>query len=141
MHLGDDLVRAPDWPERLSEALAEREPAAWSRTDCACWSASAAQAMTGVDPAAPYRGRYDSYEGGLALIRADGFRHMKAWADRWWPRIDPSLARRGDWAWVRDRTPDGRFRYALTVVDGPVLRGPAGGRLPRERALTCWKVA
>lgn len=139
-HLGGDLHRLKDWPERLSHALSQRGALVWSETDCACWAASSAEAVTGVDPAAPYRGRYESYGEGLALIGLDGFRHMKHWADRWWPRIPPAMARRGDWAWVRDDAPDGRARYALMVVDGAVLRGPAGGRISRDQALICWKV-
>lgn len=50
------MNRLHDWPQRLSAYLfARREtPFEWGRHDCCKFSAGAVEAMTGVDPSAPW---------------------------------------------------------------------------------------
>lgn len=134
-----DIRRRRDWAERLGPALQPAEKV-WSVSDCATWSATACEAMTDVNPAAPYRGRYATEMEGIALLKAAGHRSFKAWVDSLFPRVEPARARRGDWAWVRQPDDTGRKRYALAVVDGAFLRTSTGVRLPRSEALTCWSV-
>ncbi len=134
------MQRRDDWPERLTEALEQIRVFVWGDTDCACGAALTALAMTGQDPAGPYRGRYTDYAEGLALLRQDGIRSIKHWADTMFARIAPAHAQRGDWALVRALADDGRRRFGLGVVDGPHIRLAGGGRLPRGAALIAWKV-
>ena len=69
------MPRYADWQTRLHEYLAgvARAPLAYGQHDCALFAADAICAMTGVDLAATYRGRYDSLAGGLQLLARDGF--------------------------------------------------------------------
>ena len=54
------MERFPDWARRLRSAIAERRdrPHAWGQHDCAINAADLVQAQTGIDFAAPFRGRY-----------------------------------------------------------------------------------
>ena len=69
------MQRYADWQARLHVYLASvaRAPLAYGQHDCALFAADAICAMTGLDLAARYRGRYDSLAGGLQLLVGDGF--------------------------------------------------------------------
>jgi hypothetical protein len=45
---------------------------AWGRHDCMLFAADWARALTGDDPAAAWRGSYDSQFGALAILTAEG---------------------------------------------------------------------
>jgi len=69
------MERRPDWPDRLHQALeAVREaPFRWGTNDCALFACDVVEAMTGLDLAADFRGRYRSQAGaGVVLKRACG---------------------------------------------------------------------
>jgi len=68
------LRRFTDWPGRLSAFLAEkeREAFAWGRNDCCLFTADAVAALTGVDPAADWRGAYDNEDAAQVLLDAAG---------------------------------------------------------------------
>lgn len=129
------IARYPDWRARLTAYLAAgaREPFAYGRHDCALFAAGAVAAMTGIDLAAPFRGRYRSLRGGLRVMRAAGYADHVALAAAHLPACDPARALPGDLA-VFD-TPDGR---ALGVVQGPgvYVLGPSGALsiMPRTAA-------
>ena len=59
---------------RLSAFLSakSRAPLAWGRDDCLMDVADWALALTGVDPAAPWRGTYDDESGADAILAAHG---------------------------------------------------------------------
>lgn len=119
------LKRRPDWRARLIAYLARaaREPFAEGRHDCALFLAGGVEAMTGVDYAAPYRGRYTTTRGGLRLLRRAGFADHVALAARHLPECPPAFAAEGDGAAVE--TPEGP---ALGIVqgEGVYVPGPAG---------------
>lgn len=56
------VQRLPDWSLRLGALVAGRldSPFAWGSNDCCLWAADAVEAVTGVDPAAGFRGSYDT---------------------------------------------------------------------------------
>lgn len=58
-------------------------------------------AMTGNDPAAPYRGSYATVEEGLALLVADGFEDHVAFAASMFNEIPVLQATEGDVAVIR----------------------------------------
>src|SRR4051812_23750010 len=71
------LVLLPDWRTRLSQHIeAERlRPFSWGEHDCCLWVGDCIRAMTGEDPAAEYRGTYDSAVGAIRRMReVDGVR-------------------------------------------------------------------
>ena len=68
------LTRHEDWPERLAALVeARRDTAfAWGAHDCALFAADGVAAVTGVDPAAPYRGTYADEAGADRLVADHG---------------------------------------------------------------------
>jgi hypothetical protein len=69
-----DIVRYSDWEERLAvyRDRVEEEPFVWGTHDCALFAAGCVNAMTGVDPAAAFRGTYDSRIGAAEALRDKG---------------------------------------------------------------------
>jgi hypothetical protein len=69
------IARLPDWRPRLTAWLhtVRHMPFEEGRHDCALFAAGAVAAMTGVDFAAPFRGRYTTTRGGMRVLRRAGF--------------------------------------------------------------------
>ena len=109
------------WQTRLAAYLHEvgREGFAYGAHDCALFAAGAVQAMTGIDLAADWRGRYTSLRGGLRVLRAAGYADHVALAAAHFPTVD--RPRPGDLAVMQ--TLEGP---ALGIVQGALvyLRGP-----------------
>ena len=111
-----DLVRFPDWPERLAAFLESRResPKKWGYNDCGMFCADAIEVMTGVDMAEELRS-YDSPCGALKALVAY-LEHRGSPLPRWreqpdsllcevirlrfqvfgCPPIQPCMAQRGD---------------------------------------------
>lgn len=95
----NNIVRYPDWEDRLSHYLGrvEDEPFAWGTHDCALFAAGCVNAQTGVDPAAAFRGTYDSRVGAAEALRDKGqgtlLKTVKGWFGE--PVAVP-FAKRGD---------------------------------------------
>lgn len=90
--------RRSDWRARLVEYLGTQSRARFrpGTVDCGLFAAGAVEAMTGFDPAAPWRGKYRTLEAGFALVQADGFAdHAAVFADLF-DEIPPALAQIGD---------------------------------------------
>lgn len=97
--------RFEDWPERLAAIIEERRdaPFYYGAQDCGSFAADVAAALTGEDPAAWLRGRYDSEEALEAVLaERGGFEAAVAqtMADFGAPECPPAFAARGDWALV-----------------------------------------
>jgi len=62
-------MRADNWEQKLGEYIAsiERKPFSWGTHDCALSVCDAALAMTGVDMATEFRGKYST---ALSAVRA-----------------------------------------------------------------------
>ena len=132
--------RRPDWFDALSRYLARtaRTPFAYGRMDCALFVAGALAAMTGVDPARPWRGRYQTLRGGLRHLRRAGFAGPDAVASALLPEIPSALAQPGDLALLL--TADGP---ALGIVAGAAVlyRRPEGlGSLPLTHSTRAFRV-
>ncbi len=137
--------RREDWPERLAAviAAARGRPFAWGRHDCCLFAAECVAAITGVDPAAGWRGRYASENEALALVRTEGHEGVReavaAVADQQgWPAIAVAAARRGDVAWLARR-----HRAVVAVVVGARLLAVGTGGLvwfSRAAALGAWRI-
>jgi len=134
------LRRLPDWRVRLVAylAAAARRPFEEGTHDCALFFAGGAEAMTGVDHAEPYRGRYRTTRGGLRILRRDGFEDHIALAAHHFPAQPVAFAREGDGAAVS--TPEGP---ALGIVQGEgvyVLSPERLALVPLTTATTSFKV-
>jgi hypothetical protein len=133
--------RRPDWQPCLFAYLADvtRRPLAPGRHDCALFAAGAVEAMTGVDPAAAWRGRYTSFNAGLKALKKAGFRDHIALVASHFPEVAPAFAQVGDLGVIRllGELP------ALGIFTGEhlaVLRDSGLGFVPREMAPEAWRV-
>lgn len=128
------LTRLPDWRSRLIAYLehAARRPFEEGQHDCALFLAGGVQAMTGMDLAGTYRGRYQSTKAGLKLLRRDGFADHIALAQARLASKPVSMGCEGDGAIV----PGGALP-ALGIVQGAaiyVLRDAGLGTVPLTAA-------
>lgn len=93
------MKRFSDWEERLSLYIDRvfDEPFCWGEHDCALFAAGAVKAMTGVDMAADFRGRYGSRREAAQALRAAGYKTLHGAARHWLGKPKhPALAHRGD---------------------------------------------
>lgn len=133
------MKRIEDWPERLLAFIdARREmPFAWGDNDCCTFAADAVREMTGVDPMAELRGRYDSARSAARRVEEAG--GIASWLDARLPALaSPLLARRGDL--VMFEAQDGP---ALGVVVGAqaAAAGPEGVTwVPVAQWRRAWRV-
>ena len=112
--------RISGWQARLAAWLASisRTPFQPGQHDCALFAAGAVEAMTGVDLAAGWRGRYHTLRGGIRVLRRAGYADHIALARSHFPTT--ATPRAGDLAVVD--TPEGQ---ALGVVQGLYIYAPA----------------
>jgi hypothetical protein len=142
------VVRRDDWPERLAryldEAL-EREKE-WGVFDCGMFAAGAIEAMTGVDLAAPLRGRYAgniSAEKAMRRYSGGGLEEVAAKVTReaGFEGIDPRLAQRGDLVIVNDA--DAGDAFGIIDIRGCLAITVSGSGLayrPRTAIVRAWRV-
>lgn len=110
------MSRIEAWPERMAEAIAaaEEKPFEWGAHDCAVFTASVVEAMTGEDPMGDLRGAYTDAESAKDAIQAAGhadlFHLLK---DRFGDPVPRALAGRGDIAIAA-----GEDGPALGIVEG-----------------------
>lgn len=134
-------MRLPDWKSRLIAFVSDaaRTPFQPGVHDCALFSAGAVLAMTGVDYAANWRGRYTTLTGGLRVLRKAGFADHIDLAARTFDEVHPAFADLGDLAVIP--TPEGDV---LGVVQGEMIYGLNKGGIaytPRVRATRAFRVA
>jgi hypothetical protein len=121
------LIRRKDWRSRLTAAVDgfRGVPFAWDGIhDCGMFFAAGVEAVTGVDIAAPLRGRYWSKSGAFRALRDLGFEDHVAYVASILPELgNPAMARAGDGVVIE--TEDGP---ALAIVTGATIAcyGPAG---------------
>lgn len=92
------FYRAGDWEDRLATYLdrMSEEPFKYGTNDCALFVAGAIKAMTGVDPAEDYRGKYDTQRAAAEALKEYGegtlLKTVRAWAEE----KSVHFAQRGD---------------------------------------------
>lgn len=132
--------RAEDWPARLAAAIerARREPFAWGRQDCALFAADAVCALTGADPAEPFRGRYDDALSAARVLSELGGLYQ-AMTDLMGDPLPALQARRGDLVlWVQTESGE-----TLGVCCGRQFAAPGPDGLvfvALDAALCAWRV-
>ncbi len=72
-HTSPVIVRFDNWPILLSTFIhsCRDKKFIWGEHDCLLFASSAINSMTGVDYAAPYRGKYTSEAEAMAFIKRD----------------------------------------------------------------------
>jgi hypothetical protein len=143
------LTRRDDWASRLMATVeAERSrPFVWGTADCCLFVADCILAMTGVDPAAAFRGFYHSAHGARRCLKnycGGGLEALaeQIAAEQRLPEILPTMAQRGDAVLLEayERPPEYR---ALGICLGASIaaQGPQGLSLePMSRALRAWRI-
>jgi hypothetical protein len=135
------LPKTDGWRDRLDDWVARSHamPFAWGTHDCALNAATSVEMQTGFDFSAEFRGQYDSFETGLALLRSKGFDNHADYAATVLPEFSPANAQIGDIAAVDF----GAHGITLMVVAGHRLIGPMphmAGSLPLLRASRAFAV-
>lgn len=94
-------MRLPDWEQRLSAfMIANRDREfAFGDWDCILFACAAAEAITGDDKAAAYRGRYSNAKGARAALREIGKGTLLRTVDAEFKRKPVGYAGRGDLVW------------------------------------------
>lgn len=138
------MTRYEDWPARLVGVIdaAAGKPFAWGEHDCCLFACDCIKAMTGEDPAAPFRGKYRSRGEAVRALRdyagtlEDVARQIAEEYDA--PPITEGRAFRGDLALVETVLGD-----ALAIHYGGALFTTAAdglARLPIFHARLHWAV-
>lgn len=135
-------MRRHDWPERLHEVIAKakKEAFAWGTHDCALFACNCAHAMTGIDYAANFRGKYKTRKGALtALVRIEGVKTLPELADKYLgERIALVNTQRGD---VVLLTADSVEALGVVVGKHAVFLAPDGIQtLLLEECICAWRV-
>lgn len=134
------MRRYEDWPKRLAAAIeaARERPFRWGEHDCALFAASVVEAITGVDPAVQWRGRFDSRAKAAHYLAERGGLGTVVTAALGAPLPYVTLAQRGDVVMV-----DTEEGPALGVCNGAhaACAGPEGLALvPMPAWRLAWKV-
>ena len=141
--MGGVIRRLPGWQGRLEAWLADcrGRPFACGRHDCALFAAGAVLAMTGVDLADGWRGRYRTALGARRILKKAGHDSPLDIVAAALPEIPPVAALPGDVAAIAPES-DGDWP-ALGIVQGAqvhVLRPDGLGLVGRSRILRAWRV-
>ena len=142
------IERLPDWETRLSRFIADHRdhPHEWGEWDCILMASSAIEAMTGTDPAAEYRGRYNDERGAAQALRDIGEGTLVKTIDAQLERAPVSMARRGDLVEVKGSI--GVCIGGVAVFVGEERFAENAGIAPRQGLVTiprtewvrAWKV-
>jgi hypothetical protein len=130
-------MRVENWHSKLLAYIdqQERKPFAYGVNDCLLMTAGAVEALTGVDHAHAFRGKYQSMQEGRALIGKSVLKFVRSK----FPECDhPTQADDGDIAAMRV----GR-EWTFGVLIGPhfyVQTETGLGILPRHEAQKAFKV-
>lgn len=92
------MTRLPDWDARFVAFLAGLGPPlhVYGARDCALLGADCVLAVTGVDPAAEFRGKYSTEAGAAKALRTIGAGDLASTVSSKFESIAPSLAGRAD---------------------------------------------
>ena len=132
------MSRPNNWQSRLQQCIKERwrTPFTWGQQDCAMFAADCVRAVTGVDPAARYRGTYSDALGAMRVLHAtDGLAGLAQ--ATLGEEIDPRMAALGDIGLSANQG-----SACLAVCGGNVWYGPGAGgleRLPFDSIKRAWR--
>lgn len=133
------LTRVESWPQVLADFIAAADrPFVWGEWDCCLMAADCVYAMTGVDVAAEFRGRYKTARGALRVMHGSlAVTAQRVAQAHCLPETNPALAQRGDICLVATSLGDALgicvgAKIACTGPDGLVM-------LPLTAARSAWR--
>lgn len=139
------MKRLPNWESKFADwqKAAFGRPFSWGDADCCLTVCDGLLAITGIDPAASFRGNYKTKRGAYAALKrfaGGGLSETveKITADLGWPEVPRLTARRGDVGLV-----DTEFGEALAICTGPkwAVQGEHGlVFLSIKSGLRAWRV-
>lgn len=132
--------RIPQWRAALTASLlaSAETPYRPGTMDCLILASRARGAMTGVDPMAPWVGRYETVAAGLALARLEGIDPFALVVEGLVP-IAPLAAQMGDIA--RLEGVDGLPAMGVVVGETIATVSPRGRAwAPLTAAVAAWRV-
>ena len=115
----------------------------WGKDDCCLFACDIIKAITKVDPANSFRGKYTSALGAYKEIKKQGFRGVmdvaeKRCAENNWPEIPILTAQRGD---VVCALFNNQESLGIITGDSAAFVGEAGYiYLTPESALKAWRI-
>lgn len=135
------MPRKPDWERALAAAIeaARRKRFAWGRHDCCLFAADLILAMTGDDPAAHFRGCYDSAVSAHLALRRYGAGSLLATLEaRFGQSKPPARAMRGDLVYARD--PGSGPSCGICLGRLAVFAGDGISFVPTNSVLYAWSI-
>lgn len=137
-------MRYEDWPSRLNAIICEAldRPFAYGEHDCSLFAADVVLALTGVDPAQQFRGKYRTEQAAYRLLARSGGLAAVAQSvarEHGFEPVLPTLAQRGDVVLFHN---DGRPTLGVVDLAGRIAApGPQGlAFLPITEAIMAWRV-
>lgn len=99
------MKRQPDWRSKLGTYLNSVMEKPFNKTDhnCALFVADTTLAMTGIDLAEPYRGKFKTYKQGLEIMRENGYDDPYDMIEKQFTKIPVDVAKVGDIVLIRDK--------------------------------------
>ncbi|WP_294292721.1 hypothetical protein [uncultured Sphingomonas sp.] len=138
------MMRRADWEARLHDFLLARAGAChtYGATDCCLNAADAVLAMTDIDLAADFRGRYTTASGAARALKRYGAGTLEATLDAMLPVVEPAFARRGDLVHTQDLVAIviGADAVALGVTVDAETTTEGWVRFPRAEWVKGWAV-
>ena len=138
------MKRLDDWPTLLDAFFAERweRPFVWGENDCCLFAADAVLAMTGVDLARNFRGRYDDARGAIEAMHGMPVGEIADYLTRSYGCREeaPLFAQRGDVALLGKR---GREVLGVVCLDGMEVLAPGVdclARAPIADVIRAWRI-
>lgn len=136
------LTKQPHWRSKLFAEIeaARKDPFVYGQHDCGLWAARCVKAITDVDLAEDYRGKYETFLGGIKALRLAGYADHVAYAATMLPEVRPSRAQVGDLAVVYAE--DGNPVLGVVIGSEILAPHPTGGigAVPLMRAVRAFRV-
>jgi hypothetical protein len=134
-------MRKTNWYIDFVDVMKDQidDPHIYGETDCLCQVSEGVEAITGIDHAGKYAGRYTSYEEVLELLKSDGYKDPEDYLlKNGFYEIPVIDAEDGDIGAIEvgDILGYGQFFGSKLLVQ--TLTGK--GRLPRSRAIKAYRV-
>lgn len=133
--------RKDDWPEAMASVLEGHRLRGfvWGVSDCGMFASDVALAITGIDAAKAFRGRYTTERGAARALKRAGFVDVVDAFQATFPEtIELPFARRGDIVVLLENG-----QRSLAVLDGGAIHAMTSGGMciyPRDAALFAIKV-
>jgi hypothetical protein len=144
-------MRFPDWQSRFSKVVKDYQRSAfeWGVHDCCLFVCDCIVALTGQDPAAEFRGKYDNEEQARQLVQdycGGGIEDLvTVMSERFgYPEISPISAQRGDLGLITAWSSSVNFSATMGICVGGQFAFMGLGEMkyvPYGLVARAWRVA